>query len=152
MVVKLLARGPLLAQEKPQIWPWGHFFNYYFQSFYLFCFILLFQKCLFFFSWTWFPACFLSVLNLLCFLLLRFLVLNLNIKHTSRLDFFLFCPLLLSQGTNLCLGDYDGRTPLHIAACEGHLKVVQYLLIHGATVYAKDRFGDTPLCNAVRFR
>ncbi|XP_008330661.1 60 kDa lysophospholipase isoform X1 [Cynoglossus semilaevis] len=59
---------------------------------------------------------------------------------------------LKDMGTNLCLGDYDGRTPLHIAACEGHLKVVQYLLIHGATVYAKDRFGDTPLCNAVRFR
>jgi len=59
---------------------------------------------------------------------------------------------LKEMGSNLCLGDYDGRTPLHIAACEGHLKVVQYLLEHGATVYAKDRYGDTPLCNAVRFR
>lgn len=48
--------------------------------------------------------------------------------------------------------DYDGRTPLHIASCEGHLKVVQYLLGHGATVYAKDRYGDTPLRNAIRFR
>ncbi|XP_077412003.1 60 kDa lysophospholipase isoform X2 [Vanacampus margaritifer] len=55
-------------------------------------------------------------------------------------------------GSNLCLADYDGRTPLHIAACEGNLKVVQYLLTIGATVYAKDRYGDTPLCNAVRFR
>ncbi|CAJ1073660.1 kDa lysophospholipase isoform X3 [Xyrichtys novacula] len=59
---------------------------------------------------------------------------------------------LKDMGSNLCLGDYDGRTPLHIAACEGHLKLVQYLLSHGATVYAKDRYGDTPLCNAVRFR
>ncbi|XP_047193577.1 60 kDa lysophospholipase isoform X2 [Scophthalmus maximus] len=59
---------------------------------------------------------------------------------------------LKEMGTNLCLGDYDGRTPLHIAACEGHLKLVEYLLGHGATVYAKDRYGDTPLCNAVRFR
>ncbi|KAM4625367.1 60 kDa lysophospholipase [Polymixia lowei] len=56
------------------------------------------------------------------------------------------------MGSNLSLGDYDGRTPLHIASCEGHLKVVQYLLSHGTTVYAKDRYGDTPLCNAVRFR
>lgn len=59
---------------------------------------------------------------------------------------------LKEMGSNLCLGDYDGRTPLHIAACEGHLDLVEYLLSHGATVYAKDRYGDTPLCNAVRFR
>lgn len=59
---------------------------------------------------------------------------------------------LKDMGSNLCLGDYDGRTPLHIAACEGHLKAVNYLLSLGATVHAKDRYGDTPLCNAVRFR
>uniref|UniRef100_A0A3Q2ZQR9 asparaginase n=1 Tax=Kryptolebias marmoratus TaxID=37003 RepID=A0A3Q2ZQR9_KRYMA len=59
---------------------------------------------------------------------------------------------LREMGSNLCLGDFDGRTPLHIAACEGHFKLVQYLLSHGASVHAKDRYGDTPLCNAVRFR
>lgn len=56
------------------------------------------------------------------------------------------------QGSDLRLGDFDGRTPLHVAACEGHLRLVQYLLNQGASVHAKDRYGDTPLCNAVRFR
>ncbi|XP_028422187.1 60 kDa lysophospholipase isoform X2 [Perca flavescens] len=59
---------------------------------------------------------------------------------------------LKEMGSNLCLGDYDGRTPLHVAACEGNHKVVEYLLGLGASVYAKDRYGDTPLSNAVRFR
>lgn len=151
MVVKLLARGPLLAQEKPQIWPWGHFFNYYFQLFYLFCFILLFQKCL---SIELNVVSSLFSVGFKSFMFSAFTFLGFKLKHQThfKVRFFSFLPLLLSQGTNLCLGDYDGRTPLHIAACEGHLKVVQYLLIHGATVYAKDRFGDTPLCNAVRFR
>ncbi|XP_069590463.1 60 kDa lysophospholipase isoform X2 [Ranitomeya imitator] len=56
------------------------------------------------------------------------------------------------MGANLSSEDYDGRTPLHVACCEGHYQVVQYLLNNGATVYAKDRYGDTPLMNAVKFR
>ncbi|KAG1951825.1 60 kDa lysophospholipase-like isoform X2 [Pimephales promelas] len=56
------------------------------------------------------------------------------------------------MGTDLSLANYDGRTPLHIAACEGQVKVVQYLLSKGATVFVKDRFGDTPLRNAIHLR
>ncbi|TDG99379.1 hypothetical protein EPR50_G00193770 [Perca flavescens] len=59
---------------------------------------------------------------------------------------------LKEMGSYFSLGDYDGRTPLHVAACDGKLKLVEYLLLNGATVYAKDRYGDTPLSNAVRFR
>ncbi|XP_078090184.1 60 kDa lysophospholipase [Mustelus asterias] len=59
---------------------------------------------------------------------------------------------ILEMGGNLCSEDYDGRTPLHVAVCEGHLEVVGYLLSRGATIYAKDRYGHTPLKNAVKFR
>uniref|UniRef100_A0A670ZBT5 asparaginase n=1 Tax=Pseudonaja textilis TaxID=8673 RepID=A0A670ZBT5_PSETE len=56
--------------------------------------------------------------------------------------------ILQDLGGNLSSGDYDGRTPLHVASCEGNLKIVRHLLKSGATVYAKDRLGATPLMNA----
>ncbi|XP_064624902.1 L-asparaginase-like isoform X2 [Lineus longissimus] len=58
---------------------------------------------------------------------------------------------LRSKGGHFYFTDYDNRTPLHIAACEGHFHVVQYLLHNGASVHAKDRWHDTPLLNAIKF-
>lgn len=45
--------------------------------------------------------------------------------------------------------DYDFRTPLHIACSDGNLKIVEYLLKHGASVHMRDREHRTPLMNAV---
>lgn len=50
---------------------------------------------------------------------------------------------------NLNCVDYDGRVPLHVACREGHLKIVEYLLLHGAAIHVRDRSGHTPLFDAV---
>ena len=52
---------------------------------------------------------------------------------------------LLDNGIDSNCGDYDTRTAFHLAAAEGKLKVVDYLLSVGANVNIKDRWGGTPL-------
>ncbi|KAJ3119447.1 hypothetical protein HK100_000320, partial [Physocladia obscura] len=53
-------------------------------------------------------------------------------------------------GSLISVGDYDGRTPLHIAASENHYNAVELLLLHGASVHERDRYGHSPLFDAVR--
>ena len=48
--------------------------------------------------------------------------------------------------------DYDGRTPLHLAATEGHSAVARILLENGATTHVRDRWGQLPLEIARRHR
>jgi len=48
-------------------------------------------------------------------------------------------------------GDYDARTALHLAVCNGHLEVTKCLIEkHDANMGVKDRFGHTPVDDAVR--
>lgn len=36
---------------------------------------------------------------------------------------------LYNSGVDLTRGDYDARTPLHLASAGGHLNIVQYLIL-----------------------
>lgn len=50
---------------------------------------------------------------------------------------------LLDEGVDVNSIDLDGRTALHIAACEGHVGVVKLLLSRKANIDARDRWGST---------
>lgn len=52
------------------------------------------------------------------------------------------------RGLNLNEGDYDMRTPLHLAVSASRHEVIEYLIEHGADINCKDRWGATPLNDA----
>eukprot|EP00252_Welwitschia_mirabilis_P004144 TRINITY_DN14367_c0_g1_i3.p1 TRINITY_DN14367_c0_g1~~TRINITY_DN14367_c0_g1_i3.p1 ORF type:complete len:437 (-),score=71.32 TRINITY_DN14367_c0_g1_i3:101-1411(-) len=58
---------------------------------------------------------------------------------------------LLDNGMDVNSKDFDSRTALHVAACEGHVDVVNLLIRRGANVNAKDRWGSTPLADAIHY-
>ena len=57
---------------------------------------------------------------------------------------------LVIRGFDQDVADYDGRTPMHLAAAEGRTRVVEYFASNGASMNPVDRWGHTPLDDAVR--
>ena len=58
--------------------------------------------------------------------------------------------LLIQGKCNPNAGDYDQRTCLHLASCEGNLHVIHLLTEHGADLNVKDRWGGSALQDALR--
>ncbi|XP_064950301.1 serine/threonine-protein kinase 12-like isoform X1 [Musa acuminata AAA Group] len=58
---------------------------------------------------------------------------------------------ILSSGVDANFRDIDGRTALHVAACQGFADVVRLLLDRGAQVGPEDRWGSTPLADAIHY-
>ena len=57
---------------------------------------------------------------------------------------------LVARSIPVHAGDYDLRTALHLAAAEGSLQAVKYLVEHGHPLNVRDRWGATPLDEAKR--
>ncbi|XP_024542764.1 integrin-linked protein kinase 1 [Selaginella moellendorffii] len=59
---------------------------------------------------------------------------------------------LLGKGMDVNSTDFDSRTALHVAACEGKKETVELLIAEGADVNARDRWGSTPLADAEHYK
>jgi len=58
---------------------------------------------------------------------------------------------LIDRGHNPSLGDYDQRTPLHLAASENQLDAIRFLIdVAKVDTAPLDRWGNTPLDDALR--
>lgn len=59
---------------------------------------------------------------------------------------------LLDDGCDVNFRDIDGRSALHIAACQGRTDIVRLLIQRGAEVDPQDRWCSTVMqCNAIVF-
>ncbi|XP_065877553.1 serine/threonine-protein kinase 12 [Euphorbia lathyris] len=59
---------------------------------------------------------------------------------------------LLDLNVDVNFRDIDNRTALHIAACQGYADVVGVLLDNGAEIDTQDRWGSTPLADAMHYK
>ncbi|KAF5469216.1 hypothetical protein F2P56_013305 [Juglans regia] len=57
---------------------------------------------------------------------------------------------LIRAGANPNKADYDGRSPLHIAASKGYEDIARFLIQQGVGINISDNFGNTPLLEAIK--
>lgn len=77
---------------------------------------------------------------------LQTIILGCNAASSGDLDTI---TRLHVQGIDMNRGDYDMRTPLHLASAGSHFNIVKYLVEQAnADVSARDRWGAAPLDDA----
>ncbi|XP_041025814.1 integrin-linked protein kinase 1 isoform X1 [Juglans microcarpa x Juglans regia] len=59
---------------------------------------------------------------------------------------------LLDSGVDVNFKDIDDRRALHVSACQGFTGVAALLLDRGAEIDPKDRWGSTPLADAIYYK
>nr|DAD32276.1 TPA_asm: hypothetical protein HUJ06_011127 [Nelumbo nucifera] len=57
---------------------------------------------------------------------------------------------LINAGADPNKTDYDGRSPLHLAASKGYEDIAFFLIQKGVDVNASDKFGNMPLLEAIK--
>ncbi|KAK1263128.1 Potassium channel KOR2 [Acorus gramineus] len=58
---------------------------------------------------------------------------------------------LINAGADPGKADYDGRTALHLAASRGYEDIARFLIKRGVNVNCIDKFGNSPLLEAINF-
>ncbi|KAJ0981246.1 hypothetical protein J5N97_009501 [Dioscorea zingiberensis] len=57
---------------------------------------------------------------------------------------------LIRAGADPKKTDYDGRSPLHLAASRGYEEMTSFLIQEGVDINLSDKFGNTPLFEAIK--
>ncbi|KAG5534358.1 hypothetical protein RHGRI_022475 [Rhododendron griersonianum] len=57
---------------------------------------------------------------------------------------------LIRAGADPNKTDYDGRSPLHLAASRGYEEITIFLIQEGVDINVSDKFGNTPLVEALK--
>lgn len=56
---------------------------------------------------------------------------------------------MIKHGCDINAGDYDARTPLHLSASENQINVIKYLVNLKVNINPIDRWGNSPLYDAI---